>query len=46
VVAATDNIRFVLETQDGWFDKHHVSTGTVVTTEKGTLQDTFLSGRP
>jgi uncharacterized protein len=42
VWAATDNIRFVLETSDGWFTRHNVNTGTVVRTEKGTLADTFL----
>ena len=45
VVAARDDIRFVLETQDGWFDHHHIATGTVIITEKGTLAETFLSGR-
>jgi uncharacterized membrane protein (UPF0127 family) len=42
VVAATDNIRFVLETSDGWFARHHIPTGTVITTVKGSLADTFL----
>jgi uncharacterized protein len=42
VVAATDNIRFVLETSDGWFTRHNVSTGAVIRTEKGSLADTFL----
>jgi uncharacterized membrane protein (UPF0127 family) len=42
VVAATDNIQFVLETSDGWFARHHVNTGMVVRTEKGSLADTFL----
>jgi uncharacterized membrane protein (UPF0127 family) len=41
VVAATDNIRFVLETSDGWFARHNVNTGMVVRTEKGSLADTF-----
>ncbi len=45
VVAATDNIRFVLETQDGWFTKHHINTGTVIRTEKGSLAETFLQGK-
>jgi len=45
VQAATENIRFVLETQDGWFDKHHIGTGTAVTTEKGSLRTTFLQGQ-
>ncbi|HTQ49807.1 MAG TPA: DUF192 domain-containing protein [Candidatus Acidoferrales bacterium] len=42
VVAASDNIQFVLETSDGWFARHNVSTGMVIRTEKGSLAETFL----
>lgn len=42
VVAANDNIQFVLETKDGWFTRHNVNTGMVVKTEKGSLAETFL----
>ncbi len=42
VVAATENVRFVLETSEGWFAKHNVNTGMVIRTEKGSLADTFL----
>jgi len=42
VLAATDNIQFVLETSEGWFARHNVNTGMVVRTEKGSLADTFL----
>jgi uncharacterized protein len=42
VLAATDNIQFVLETSDGWFTRHNVNTGMVIRTEKGSLADTFL----
>ena len=42
VAAATDNIRFVLETSDGWFARHNVATGMVIRTEKGSLAETFL----
>ena len=42
VIAATDNIRFVLETSDGWFTRHNVSTGAVIRTDKGSLAETFL----
>jgi len=42
VLAATDNIQFVLETSDGWFTRHNVNTGMVIRTEKGSLEDTFL----
>lgn len=44
VFSATDNIRFVLETKDGWFKRHHITTGMVVRTERGTLAHTFLQG--
>jgi uncharacterized membrane protein (UPF0127 family) len=42
VLAATDNIQFVLETSDGWFTRHNVGTGTLIRTEKGSLAETFL----
>lgn len=45
VVAATDNIRFVLETKEGWFTRHNIAPGTVVRTEKGSLPETFLRRR-
>ncbi len=41
VMAATDNIRFVLETSDGWFTRHNVAPGAVIRTEKGSLAETF-----
>ncbi len=44
VIAARGDIRFVLETQDGWFTHHNVPLGTVIRTEKGSLADTFLPG--
>ena len=45
VVAASDNIRFVLETPQGWFKKHHIGVGTAVTTERGPLMQTFFGSR-
>jgi uncharacterized membrane protein (UPF0127 family) len=42
ILAATDNIQFVLETSDGWFARHNVATGVVIRTEKGSLAETFL----
>ena len=42
VLAATDNIQFVLETSDGWFTRHNVGVGAVIRTEKGSLSETFL----
>jgi uncharacterized membrane protein (UPF0127 family) len=41
VVAATDNIFYVLETKEGWFDRHNIRTGMVIRTENGSLMETF-----
>jgi|ERR1051326_8777559 uncharacterized membrane protein (UPF0127 family) len=45
VVAASENIRFVLETPQGWFQKHHIGTNVAVTTERGPLMQTFFGRR-
>ncbi len=42
VLAASDNIQFVLETSDGWFKRHNVGVGMVIRTERGSLAETFL----
>jgi uncharacterized protein len=42
VVASSDAIRFVLETREGWFDRHQVTTGMVATTSRGALLTTFF----
>ena len=44
VVAHSDDIQFVLEVNQGWFQRHQVGTGVFVRTERGTLQDTFIRG--
>jgi hypothetical protein len=41
VASTANNIEFALETPQGWFDQHHVTTGMVIRTERGTLQETF-----
>jgi uncharacterized membrane protein (UPF0127 family) len=41
VFSATSNILYVLETSDGWFTRHHVTTGMAIQTEHGSLADTF-----
>ncbi len=41
VEAASDRVQFVLETNQGWFGRHHVTPGMVVRTERGTLLETF-----
>jgi uncharacterized membrane protein (UPF0127 family) len=45
VVAASDNIRFVLETPRGWFEKHNIKPGVLIATERGPLLKTFFPNR-
>jgi uncharacterized protein len=42
VVAESPNILYVLEMNQGWFARHDIKLGTVVRSEKGTLQETFI----
>jgi uncharacterized membrane protein (UPF0127 family) len=42
IVAGTDQIQFVLETRQGWYERHQVRTGMVVRTERGGLAETLL----
>ncbi len=42
VASATENIRFVLETPQGWFKRHNIGVGTAVRTERGSLLQTFF----
>ena len=39
VFSARNDIVFALETKDGWFARHHIAPGTVITSEKGPLAD-------
>jgi len=45
VIAASDNIRFALETKQGWFQRHNIGPGAVIRTEKGSLAETFYGKR-
>jgi len=42
VVARSENIRFVLETNQGWFKRHNIKEGMSVRTERGPLMETFF----
>jgi hypothetical protein len=42
VSAESNQIQFVLEVNQGWFERHHIKPGTVVRTQVGTLQETFF----
>jgi uncharacterized protein len=45
VVASSERVQFVLEANQGWFGRHHVTPGMVVRTEQGTLPETFFRRR-
>jgi uncharacterized membrane protein (UPF0127 family) len=45
VTARTDRVQFVLETNEGWFERHKVTAGMVVRTERGSLMETFFQKR-
>jgi uncharacterized membrane protein (UPF0127 family) len=45
VVSAADNIRFVLETPQGWFQRHEIRVGVAIATERGPLVQTFFGKR-
>jgi len=45
VVASSEQVQFVLETNQGWFKRHKVTAGMVVRTEHGALLDTFSRQR-
>jgi len=45
VLSTATNVRFALETSQGWFDRHNVRTGMVVRTERGSLAETFLRNK-
>ena len=42
VFAATDNIQYVLETPQGWFEHNHIGVNTVISTERGPLHKVFF----
>ncbi|MDX1953632.1 MAG: DUF192 domain-containing protein [Verrucomicrobiota bacterium] len=41
IVASTDQVRYVLETKHGWFERHQIKPGTVIRTDRGTLAQRF-----
>jgi uncharacterized membrane protein (UPF0127 family) len=41
VVASSDRIQYVLETPQGWFERHHIGTNTLIRTEHGKLSESF-----
>jgi uncharacterized membrane protein (UPF0127 family) len=45
VPSASDNIAYVLETKQGWFERKQIGVGTVVRTSHGSLAEVFASTR-
>lgn len=41
VYSATNDIRFALETPQGWFDQHNIRPGMVIRTDRGSLMEAF-----
>jgi uncharacterized protein len=41
VVSTATDVRYALETPQGWFDQHHITPGMVIRTERGSLLQTF-----
>jgi hypothetical protein len=42
VPSQSTQVQFVLESPQGWYERHNVRTGMVVRTERGSLLDTFF----
>lgn len=45
VPASTDKVQYVLEVNQGWFERHNVGRGMLVRTERGSLAETFFRQR-
>ena len=45
VPSKSDNIRYILGVNQGWFAKHGIEPGTLITSEKGDLPDLFPLNR-
>ena len=45
VEAASDKIQYVLEVNQGWFERNKVGVGMVLRTERGSLTETFFGRR-
>lgn len=41
IASKSDRIVYVLETNQGWFERHNITVGTAVRTEKGSLRETY-----
>lgn len=42
IPSATDEVQYVLEMKQGWFERNGIGKGTVVKTERGSLAETYF----
>jgi uncharacterized protein len=42
IPANSDNVQYVLEMNKGWFERHNVTSGMLINTERGSLSKTFF----
>ena len=45
VYSVSNNIKYALETPQGWFDRNGIGPGVIITTGKGTLPETYFPRR-
>lgn len=45
VPSRSENIQYVLEVPQGWFQRHNISTGTLLRTPRGDLRQSFFGHR-
>jgi len=41
----SENVQYVLETPQGWFKRNNIGVGTLIRSERGSLQETFFGKR-
>jgi uncharacterized protein len=42
IQSTSDQVQYVLEMKQGWFERNHIGNGTAVRTERGTLAQTYF----
>ena len=42
IPSQSEDVQFVLEVPHGWFNRHNLGVGSMVRTERGSLQETFF----
>jgi uncharacterized membrane protein (UPF0127 family) len=45
ITAESDQVQFVLEMKQGWFERHNVKPGMLIASDRGTLAETFRRRR-